>query len=144
MSIYGGTSCVKSGSYVQLSVNFYPSNATNIAEYQNATVEWSSNKPFVANALSNGKVHFVGSGTSVVITAKENGLTASKTFHIMAKGKEKDLDGNGVIDANDASILQEMIRAGTADVSKHDYNGDGVVDQTDANILIDDFRTGSC
>ena len=144
MSIYGGTSCVKSGSYVQLSVNFYPSNATNIAEYQNATVEWSSNKPFVANALSNGKVHFVGSGTSVVITAKVNGLTASKTFHIMAKGKEKDLDGNGVIDANDASILQEMIRAGTADVSKHDYNGDGVVDQTDANILIDDFRTGSC
>ena len=85
--ILGGKKCVKRYETLNLSVSFYTTNATNIQEYQNATVNWSTNNPNASKITSNGHVTFTGGGTSAVISASVNGLTAKKHFILLKMEK---------------------------------------------------------
>jgi hypothetical protein len=53
--------------------------------------------------------------------------------------RQADINGDGCIDRTDLSLLNALIRSGSATVPAHDLNGDGVVNAADQRTLVGEF-----
>ena len=69
------------------------------------------------------------------------GLSNTVTVYIPNTSLSRDLYGDNVVDANDASLLGDRIRADNAPTSQYDYTCDGVVDNNDVQYILYVFRT---
>ena len=76
LTIGGGSSFIGVGQTKQLSVNIYPSNATN------SRITWSSSNPSVATVNSNGYVTGKSEGRTTITARTSNGKSASGVITI--------------------------------------------------------------
>lgn len=119
--------------------------ATFTGETENIT--WKSDNENAVEVDQNGKVTSKSAGFSYI---RVNGTTCSAKCMIYVAtpvqlsdgsyGYVGDLDRNGVLDANDASLISEIYKTEKGDKEIADIDGNGVVDVNDSSLLMDIYR----
>lgn len=106
-------------------------------------VVWKSSNNSVASVDSRGCIspNAVYGRTSISVTIEGTNISASTRIGVL--GLKGDLDGDGVIEANDAAIAMDYY--GTRDeiiLSVGDINKDGKIDEYDSDAILNYFRNG--
>ena len=133
----------------KLFVEFEPEDADDYKEYRKKTVIWSSSRPSLVSIDSNGSYkktpgNYTTCISPVTITARIEGTSLSATYLIYfdRKNVSYDVDGDGIVNAEDAAIIAEWAKNGTqVDISKYDFNCDGIISSLDAKYPIEYFKT---
>jgi len=105
---------------------------------------WSSSDESVAYVDNTGKVIARTPGKAS-ITLNINGQKKDCLVIVKSDKYELgDLDRNGVIDANDASIALELFKTGNysnEDISIGDMDNNGIIDTNDASLIINIYKS---
>ena len=107
-------------------------------------VVWKSSNNSIASVDSRGCIspNAVYGRASISVTIEGTNISASTRIGVL--GLKGDLDGNGIIDANDAAIAMDDYY-GTRDeiiLSVGDINKDGKIDEYDSDAILNYFRNG--
>lgn len=105
---------------------------------------WQSSNTSVATVSSTGVITPRATYGRATITATIEGTQYSGKMSITVLGVKGDLDGDGIINANDAAIALDYLYYGSNAVvnSVGDVNGDGVITQTDVDMIERYYLTG--
>ena len=121
------------------------------------TIEWKSNNTDILTIDStSGKINPIKTGRATVkvtVIAKNSGGTTKFTRDIPVVVKSKndpkylkgDLDRNGVITANDASVALDLYKNGNAtveDILIGDMDDSGTITANDASMILDMYKNG--
>lgn len=106
-------------------------------------VVWKSSNNSVASVDSRGCIspNAVYGRASISVTIEGTNISASTRIGVL--GLKGDLDGDGMINANDAAIAKDYY--GTRDeiiLSVGDINKDGVINDYDSRAILNYFRNG--
>lgn len=110
------------------------------------TAKWSSSNPEIAKVDANGKVTAVSGGFAYITAQSDYGADKCWIYvcmlRTMSDGRKVypgDLDGNGVINSNDAALISELYNSNitTDETAAGDVNGDGVVNSNDVTEVLD-------
>ena len=110
-------------------------------------VDWKSSNNRVFSVDNNGNITAVGGGKAILTVSLGN---SKLTYNINVNGKELsnikgDLDGNGVITANDASMALDLYKNGNAtdeDIKIGDMDNSGTITANDASMILDMYKNG--
>lgn len=105
---------------------------------------WSTSNEEVAVVSDTGVVKAVGTGKAT-ITLDINGNIRTCVVTVRSdNGILGDVDDNGVIDANDASMILELYKNGNItnnQILVGDLDGNNVIDANDASLILELFKT---
>ena len=105
---------------------------------------WSTSNEEVAVVSDTGVVKAVGTGKAT-ITLDINGNIRTCVVTVRSdNGILGDVDNNGVIDANDASMILELYKNGNItnnQILVGDLDGNNVIDANDASLILELFKT---
>ena len=105
---------------------------------------WSTSNEEVAVVSDTGVVKAVGTGKAT-ITLDINGSIRTCVVTVRSdNGILGDVDDNGVIDANDASMILELYKNGNItnnQILVGDLDGNNVIDANDASLILELFKT---
>ena len=105
---------------------------------------WSTSNEEVAVVSDTGVVKAVGTGKAT-ITIDINGNIRTCVVTVRSdNGMLGDVDDNGVIDANDASMVLELYKNGNVtnnQILVGDLDGNSVIDANDASLILELFKT---
>ena len=105
---------------------------------------WSTSNEEVAVVSDTGVVKAVGTGKAT-ITLDINGNIRTCVVTVRSdNGMLGDVDDNGVIDANDASMILELYKNGNItnnQILVGDLDGNSVIDANDASLILELFKT---
>ena len=105
---------------------------------------WSTSNEEVAVVSDTGVVKAVGTGKAT-ITLDINGSIRTCVVTVRSdNGILGDVDNNGVIDANDASMILELYKNGNItnnQILVGDLDGNNVIDANDASLILELFKT---
>ncbi len=108
------------------------------------TISWFSSDENIAIVDDNGEIKVLSEGV-VTITAKtNNGKVAECTINVI-KNKVGDIDGNGIINGNDAAMILDIYNKGISSdkyLKIADIDGNGIINGTDAALLLDMYNKG--
>ena len=150
VEIVGPDECTIEFDTVRYSYNLIPANTND-----GITATWSSSNPNVATINNNGNVTLKDTGyVTFTLQVKGQGalstntITKTKTLIVNSiyepaflKG---DLDRNGVVDANDASVALELFKgqnADSMDIKIGDMDENGLIDANDASLILEYYKT---
>lgn len=150
VEIVGPDECTLEFDTVKYRYNLIPSNTSD-----GITATWTSSNPEIATIDSNGNVTLKDIGyVTFTLQVKGQGalstntITKTKTLIVNSiyqpaflKG---DLDRNGTVDANDASVALELYKAQSADsmdIKIGDMDNNGVIDANDASLILELYKT---
>ena len=110
-------------------------------------ITWKSDNENAVAVDPNGKVTPKSAGFSY-IRAKGTTCSAECMIYVATPvqlsdgsyGYVGDLDRNGILDANDASLISEIYRTEQGNKEIADIDGNGVIDVNDSSLLMDIFR----
>lgn len=106
-------------------------------------VVWKSSNNSVASVDSRGCIspNAVYGRASISVTIEGTNISDSTSIAVL--GLKGDLDGDGIIDANDAAVAKDYY--GTRDeiiLSVGDINKDGVINNYDSRAILNYFKNG--
>ena len=106
-------------------------------------VVWKSSNNSVASVDSRGCIspNAVYGRASISVTIEGTNISDSTSIAVL--GLKGDLDGDGIIDANDAAVAKDYY--GTRDeiiLSVGDINKDGVINDYDSRAILNYFKNG--
>ena len=105
---------------------------------------WSTSNEEIAVVSDTGVVKAVGTGKAT-ITLDINGNIRTCVVTVRSdNGILGDVDDNGVIDANDASMILELYKNGNItnnQILVGDLDGNNVIDANDASLILELFKT---
>lgn len=110
------------------------------------TIVWSTSDEDVAVVSDTGVVKAIGTGKAT-ISLDINGSVRQCVVTVRSSEDDVigDLDGNGVVDANDASVALELFKKGEYtkyDIVLGDLDNNNVIDANDASLILELFKTG--
>ena len=150
VEIVGPDECTLEFDTVRYSYNLIPANTND-----GITATWSSSNTNVATIDNNGNVTLKDTGyVTFTLQVKGQGalstntITKTKTLIVNSiyepaflKG---DLDRNGVVNANDASVALELYKgqnADSMDIKIGDMDENGLIDANDASLILEYYKT---
>lgn len=133
--------------YDQLALNFYDTNGNGIIDMDEFAKLEKRQNYFTNNNITNKSNRSVDlDGTRHISLAEETAITdlyntVKASFQSFYNANTQDdiaemkmdLNGNGVIDRNEAKLLNQMVNSGNFD-AKYDLDMDGVVDNSEKNV----------
>jgi len=116
------------------------------------SITWKSTNEKVATVDSNGNVTPKNGGFTYIEATTENYGSSKCWVYVCtlinlkngSKVYAGDLDGNGVFNANDATLIQEIFLRGTDDDALNlvaDLDGNGTVNANDTSLILDLYKS---
>ena len=127
---------IEKGKTAKITATVSPSNATN------QKVVWSSNNQSVVSVTQDGTIKGVGNTGKTTITATVEGTNILAKFEITVYIKG-DLDGDGNVTPQDASMAGDIFKRGKAteeELLRADLDGNGIVDTADMAVILNMYK----
>lgn len=108
------------------------------------TITWKSSNTDIVSVDNSGNVKVLGIGKATITATTANGNIAICEINVIDYLKG-DLDGDGVINANDAALVLDLYKYGnisSEDLEIGDMDGNGMINANDAALILDMYKYG--